>query len=188
MLKRKLLSWGLLCTASSILWGAALSGVCYAIEPAQPFAEAYAVFVDRPNDILLAKNQSEDAELSGKDRKERKNYTSKKRSSKKTSDRQDRNTQVDFIESEDGYWNARGSNAPQFVDGGSINSVMFENRPGRRVKEIPSGPVRRSDVEITGGQSTQITVNGRSVTLDRSKKNEPGSRKKNEHEGRRKKR
>ena len=48
---------------------------------------------------------------------------------------------------------------------GSVNSVMFENRPSRRVQEIPEGPVRESEVEFTGGKSTEITINGRKVEI-----------------------
>ncbi|MGM9998515.1 MAG: hypothetical protein ACI38Q_03830 [Candidatus Bruticola sp.] len=169
MLKQKLLGWGVLCTVSSVIWGAVFCDACCARESVSQSAASSALSSHSSVNMLLAQAQPDRTELSGKERKDRKNYTSKNKRSKSSSEHKDRNTQVDFIDSEDGYWNARGSNAPQFVDGGSINSVMFENRPGRRVKEIPAGPVRNSDVEVTGGKSTQITVNGRRVTLDKSK-------------------
>ncbi len=171
LIKQKLFSWGAMFAVTGTLW----SAICYSD------AQAYQLFSDLQytsaislNDEakLLAQssdNNSKTGTKSQKERKERKNFTSKQQRNKIAQKREGQDTQVDFIDSEDGYWNARGGNAPQFVDGGSINSVMFENRPGRRVKELPSGPVRDSDVEVTGGKSTEITVNGRPVRLDKVK-------------------
>lgn len=170
MLKQKLLSWGAVLAAIGTLWGAvsyseaqACSSPC-GTEPAYTFS-----FNDETKLLAQSSDNKQTTNTSGKERKKRKNFTSKNQRNKIATERGDRDTQVDFIDSEDGYWNARGGNAPQFGDGGSINSVMFENRPGRRVKELPSGPVRNSDVEVTGGKSTEITVNGRPVNLDGTK-------------------
>ncbi|MBQ7503593.1 hypothetical protein IJT93_12930 [bacterium] len=91
--------------------------------------------------------------------KAKKGFISKKNYKKPGED-----TQVDFIRSEDGFWNSRGINDPTLTgSGSSLNSVMFESRGGRRVKSLPSGPVHDSDVEFTGGQKTEVTINGRRI-------------------------
>lgn len=96
----------------------------------------------------------------GKKDSSRKGFTSKKDYKKPGED-----TQVDFIDSEDGYWNSRGINDPTLTgSGSSLNSVMFESRGGRRVQALPAGLVHDSDVEVTGGQKTEVTINGRRVT------------------------
>lgn len=171
MLKQKLLSWGAMFAVTGTLWSAACCSEARANLFASNVQYASAISSNSETSWLAqgSENSSKTKQTSKKERKERKNFTSKRQRNKISQEREGSETQVDFIDSEDGYWNARGGNAPQFGDGGSINSVMFENRPGRRVKEIPSGPVRNSDVEITGGKSTEIIVNGRPVHLDKAK-------------------
>ena len=171
MLKQKLFVWGVVFAATGTLWSAVSYSEAKAYSPSSEVQYSYAISLNDGAKLLAqsGENTSKSSKDSGKERKERKNFTSKRQRNKMAQERKDRETQVDFIDSEDGYWNARGGNAPQFGDGGSINSVMFENRPGRRVKELPAGPVRSSNVEVTGGKSTEITVNGRPVHLDKAK-------------------
>ncbi len=171
MLKQKLLILGVVFAATGTLCGAINCNEAQAYVLSSD--SQYASVISNNDEVQLLAQDNKDAsqasKKSKKERKERKNFTSKRQRNKMAQEREGHETQVDFIDSEDGYWNARGGNAPQFGDGGSINSVMFENRPGRRVKELPSGPVRNSDVEVTGGKSTEITVNGRPVHLDKAK-------------------
>ena len=171
MLKQKLFIWGVVFAATGTLWSAVSYSEAKAYSPSSEVQYAYATSLNDEVQLLAQRgeNTPKTSKDSGKERKGRKNFTSKRQRNKMAQEREGHDTQVDFIDSEDGYWNARGGNAPQFGDGGSINSVMFENRPGRRVKELPSGPVRNSDVEVTGGKSTEITVNGRPVHLDKAK-------------------
>lgn len=120
-----------------------------------------------PDSAAIQKQSAASGEkrVTGKERKERKYFVSKKKTAENKAKAAEQDSSVDFFDSEDGFWNARTVNDPQFIDGGSVNSVMFESRPGRKVKEIPSGPVRQSDVDIVGGKSTEIVVNGRQVNI-----------------------
>ena len=130
-----------------------------------------------PQSALEEEDSSKEAEeeLSGKERKERKNFTSKSGKSTKRERQRREGAGVEFIDSEEGFWNSRSVDAPLFVEGGSVNSVMFENRPSRRVQEIPEGPVRESEVEFTGGKSTEITINGRKVEIPAAQRQEEDS-------------
>ena len=105
----------------------------------------------------------------GKERKERKNFVSKSQKEKQEQDAASSYAEVEFIKSEDGYWNARCVNAPLFTDGGSVNSVMNENKRSHRAKPLRTSPVRTDDVEIVGGKSTEITgLGGKAGSEDKS--------------------
>ena len=95
---------------------------------------------------------------------DKKKNINKRRSSKK---KYEGEAQLNFVESEDGYWNARNISDPAFTgNGASLNSVMFESRPGRKVESLPQGPVRDSDVEFVGGKSMEIVVDGREIKTE----------------------
>ena len=67
--------------------------------------------------------------------------------------------------------NARNINDPAFTgNGASLNSVMFESRPGRKVESLPPGPVRDSNVEFVGGKSMEIVVDGREIKTEDGQK------------------
>lgn len=148
-------------TAAALLYtlsiGASQAGESGPLQERPDRFELTAQAAETASESAESKAQSEKA---GKKNKSRKGFTSKKDYKKPGED-----TQVDFIDSEDGFWNSRGINDPTLTgSGSSLNSVMFESRGGRRVQPLPSGPVHDSNVEVTGGQKTEVTINGRRVT------------------------
>ena len=80
----------------------------------------------------------------------------------------DQDTDVEFVDSEQAFWNSRAVNAPVYQDGGSVNSVMFECRVVRdlrRTEVLP--PTRVEEVQVIGpsAPATVIRIQGRQVAL-----------------------
>lgn len=80
----------------------------------------------------------------------------------------DQDTELEFVDSEQAFWNSRAVNAPVYQDGGSVNSVMFENRAVRdlrRTDVLP--PTRVEEVRVLGpsAPATVIRIQGRQVAL-----------------------
>ena len=80
------------------------------------------------------------------------------------SGKSDKDGNIDFVRSETGYWNARVVSDPAFGSSGeSVNSVMFQSRPGRNIRNVNFGKGKPSDVEINGGKPTEVFINGKKI-------------------------
>lgn len=80
----------------------------------------------------------------------------------------DQDAELEFVDSEQGFWTSRAVNAPVYQDGGSVNSVMFEQRTVRdlrRRETLP--PTRLEEVRVTGrpAPATTLRIQGRTVAL-----------------------
>jgi hypothetical protein len=92
--------------------------------------------------------------------------TSTTRSSRPGTDREE--VELEVLGSEQADWNFRTVNDPIYREGASVNSVMFERRSARQVRQVdflPSGQVQ--DVEVRGSMvpPTVIRIQGRQVRL-----------------------
>ncbi len=80
----------------------------------------------------------------------------------------DQEAELEFVDSEQGFWTSRVVNAPVYQDGGSVNSVMFEQRAVRDLRRQSTlAPTRLQDVQVTGraAPAPTIRIQGRPVVL-----------------------
>ncbi|MCR5662462.1 MAG: hypothetical protein K6G50_10130 [bacterium] len=91
------------------------------------------------------------------------------------SGKSDKDGNIDFVRSETGYWNARVVSDPAFGSSGeSVNSVMFQSRPGRNIRNVEFGKGKPSEIEINGGKPTEVIINGKKVNSPKELK--PGEK------------
>ncbi len=119
---------------------------------------------------LVADNTSKSAAsgMSDEERAEqqKKNKEKKNKRNIQSADslKSDKDGRIDFIDSSTGYWNARVVSDPAFGSSGeSVNSVMFQSRPGRNIRNVDFGKGKQSDIEINGGKPTEVFINGKKV-------------------------
>lgn len=134
---------------------------------------------DRGSAVLLAEadSKSEGSQQADSDKSRAKKQGKKARmgqggsvdkAGSQTTDAQPKaedDTEVEFINTGHGYINHRAVTDPAMGGSDSVNSVMFENRRDRRSEnEVIKYPAKVTEVEVTGGQPTEIIVEGKVVT------------------------
>ena len=124
------------------------------------------------SDTCLAQAAASDGVKDSQATHDRTSATSSKKRSKKKNARtaksrkyEEGEREVNFLNSEDAFWNARTVNDPAFRGGDSVNSVMFESRPGRDIRYKKLENLHgESEIEFTGGgNNPEITVDGKTV-------------------------
>lgn len=85
-----------------------------------------------------------------------------------TSTRRAQDAEVDFVDSEQAVWNTRSVNDSIFLQGMSVNSVMFERkavRETRPVDFIPETKVEEIQIDKPMTQPSVMKIQGKDVKL-----------------------